>query len=51
MTKAMTPDDARAAILAGTAPEGLTVGEWLDLRGCTEALITAARDRGFRVIA
>lgn len=35
MTKTMTPDDARAAILARTAPEGLTVGGSLDLSGCT----------------
>jgi hypothetical protein len=31
----MSPHDARAAILAGTAPDGLTVDGWLDLVDCT----------------
>jgi hypothetical protein len=31
----MSPHGARAAILAGTAPDGLTVHGWLNLGGCT----------------
>ena len=31
----MTPSQARTAILAGTAPDGLEVGGSLDLGGCT----------------
>jgi hypothetical protein len=38
----MSPHEARAAILAGTAPDGLTVSGSLYLRGCT--VLTALPD-------
>ena len=50
MTSTMTGTDARRLILAGEAPDGLSVGGDLDLSGCTGLAALHVDGRDYRLV-